>query len=114
MILRRYLLALAFLAFSPLCFGPPPLITGDVPTADRESFEWYFGSRYEEGDAGNPSRLLPFTELVYGLTDRQELTFEVAGLSDDHEYGLSDAVVGTKFVFLKDTDRLPGISSSFE
>src|SRR5262245_4534897 len=89
--------------------APPPLVTGDVPTADKRMFEWYLGARYQESDSGNPSRLLPFSELVYGITDRQELTFEIAGLSQDHEYGVSDAVVGTKFVFLKETASLPGI-----
>lgn len=99
---------------APRCFAPPPLVTGDVPTADHESFEWYVGRRYQESESGNPSRLLPFTELVYGLTDRQELTFEVAGLSKDHEYGASDAVVGTKFIFLREAESRPGIAGSFE
>jgi hypothetical protein len=58
--------------------------------------------------------LLPFTELVYGLTDRMELTFETAGLSVNHEYGLSDSVLGTKYVFLKETERRPSFAGSFE
>ena len=99
---------------APRCFAPPPMVTGDVPTADKQSFEWYLGARYQESESGNPSRLLPFTELVYGLTDRMELTFETAGLSVNHEYGLSDSVVGTKYVFLKETERRPGLASSFE
>ena len=109
--------ALAFvllLALAPRSFAPPPLVTGDVPTANRQTFEWYVGGRYQESESGNPSRLLPFTELVYGLTDRQELTFEIAGLSVDHEYGINDAVVGTKFVFLKETEKWPGIAGSFD
>jgi hypothetical protein len=65
-------------------------------------------------ETGTPSRLLPFTELVYGISDRQELTFEVAGLSKDHEYGINDAVIGTKFIFLKETERRPGVAGSFE
>jgi len=96
------------------CFAPPPLVTGDVPTADKHSFEWYVGARYQENEMGNPSRLLPFTELVYGLTDRMELTFEATGLSVNHEYGLSDSVIGTKYVFLKETERRSGIAGSFE
>jgi hypothetical protein len=99
---------------APRCFAPPPLVTGDVPVADKESFEWYVGVRYQESESGDPSRLLPFTELVYGLTDRMELTFEIAGLSVDHEYGLSDSVLGTKYVFLKETEQRPGIAGSFE
>src|SRR5687768_580223 len=89
----------ALCTFTPRCFAPPPLVTGDVPTADKETYEWYLGARYQESESGNPSRLLPFTELVYGLTDRMELTFETSGLSKDHEYGLSDSVIGTKYVF---------------
>jgi hypothetical protein len=27
-------------------FAPPPLVTGDVPTADKFHFEWYVGMRY--------------------------------------------------------------------
>jgi hypothetical protein len=103
-----------FLALAPRCFAPPPLVTGDVPTADKKTFEWYLGGRYQESESGNPSRLLPFTELVYGLSDRQELTFETAGLSVDGHYGLADSVLGTKYVFLKETGRRPGLAGSFE
>ena len=99
---------------APRCFAVPPLVTGDVPTADKQTFEWYVGTRYQESESGNPQRLLPFTELVYGLTERQELTLEFAGLSQNHEYGINDAVVGTKFVFLKETERRPGVAGSFE
>ena len=102
------------LTFTPRCFAVPPLVSGDVPTADKNTFERYVGALYQESKTGNPSRLLPFTELVYGLTDRMELTFETAGLRKDHEYGLSDSVVGTKYVFLKETGRWPGIAGSFE
>jgi hypothetical protein len=102
------------LTFAPRCFAVPPLVTGDVPTADKQTFEWYLGARYQESETRNPERLLPFTELVYGLTERQELTFEFAGLSHDHEYGINDAVIGTKFRFLKETERRPGVAGSFE
>jgi hypothetical protein len=112
----RSIIACAILLgmFTPRCFAPPPLVTGDVPTAGKGMFEWYFGGRYQESESGSPSRLLPFTELVYGITDRQEVTFEIAGLSKDHEYGFNDAVIGTKYVFLKESERRPGIAGSFE
>lgn len=111
----KFPLAVAlWLVLAPNCFAPPPLVTGDVPTAGKDSFEWYFGGRYQESETGMPSRLLPFTELVYGLSDRQELTFEIAGLSKDHEYGFNDAVLGTKFIILKETGQRPGIAGSFE
>jgi hypothetical protein len=96
------------------CLAPPPLVTGDVPTADARTFEWYVGGSYEESENGEPSRLLPFSELVYGISDRQEVNFQIAGLSLDHEYGLNDCVIGTKFVFLKETEQWPGLAGSFE
>src|SRR6185436_3328187 len=108
------IVAALLLTLVPRCFAPPPLVTGDVPTADKKTFEWYVGGRYQESESGKPSRLLPFTELVYGLSDRQELTFETAGLSMDGHYGLTDSVLGTKFVFLKETRRRPGLAGSFE
>ncbi len=111
---RRHCLVLALLAFSPPGFAVPPLVTGDVPTADQGTFEWYVGARYQESETGDPSRLLPFTELVYGVTDRLELTFETTGLSQDNEYGLSDSVAGAKYVLLRESGRLPGIAGSFE
>jgi len=43
-----------------------------------------------------------------------ELTVETAGLSVNHEYGLTDSVVGTKYVLFKETERRPGIAGSFE
>ena len=111
----KFLLAVTLsLVLAPNCFAPPPLVTGDVPTAGKDTFEWYVGGRYQESETGTPARLLPFTELVYGLTDRQELTLEIAGLSKDHEYGINDAVIGTKFLFLRETERRPGIAGSFE
>src|SRR5688572_31574819 len=95
-------------------FAPPPMITGDVPTADKGRFELYTGLRYQESEAGVPARQLPFTELVYGISGRQELTFEIAYLSQRHGHGFSDAVVGTKYQFLKETEARPGIAGSFE
>lgn len=100
--------------FAPSVFAPPPLVTGDVPTAASGTFEWYAGGRYQENEAGTPARLLPFTELVYGISDRQEITFEIAGLSQNHRYGINDAVAGTKYVFLKETTKRPGVAATFE
>jgi hypothetical protein len=85
-----------------------------VPTADKKAFEWYAGGRYQKSENGNLNRLLPFTELVYGLTERQEVTVEIAGPSQNHSYGITDAVLGTKYVFQKETVANPGIAGSFE
>lgn len=102
------------LLLAPRCFAPPPLVTADVPTADKGTFEWYVGGRYQESETGRPSRLLPFTELVYGISDRQELTIEFAGLSQNRQFGLNDMVVGTKYILLTESDHRPGIAGSFE
>src|SRR5688572_247879 len=108
-------LGLAVVTLWPLsAFAPPPLVTGDVPTADYQRFELYTGVRYQENEAGVPARQIPFTELVYGLTPRQELTFEIAYLSQRHEHGFGDAVIGTKYQLLVESANRPGIAGSFE
>ncbi|MCI0747586.1 MAG: transporter [Verrucomicrobia subdivision 3 bacterium] len=113
-VLGRRCIATVLLLSGARCFAPPPLVTGDVPTAAKDLLEWYLGGRYQESESGRPVRLLPFTELVYGISDRQELTFETAGLSKDSHYGLADSVLGTKYVLLKETPARPGIAGSFE
>ena len=90
------------------------MVTGDVPTADTETFEWYLGGRYVESESGSTQWLAPFTELVYGITDRQELTFETAGVSQGDQYGLADSVVGTKYLLVRETEHRPGVAGSFE
>lgn len=90
-----------------------PLVSGDVPTADAGRFEWYVGSLFGKND-GTISRELPLMELVYGLSDRQEITFEIPWLSERGVHGWEDAVVGTKYMFVKETKTLPGISGSLE
>jgi len=111
---RQFLTFALFAALAAKCFAPPPLVTGDVPTADKQTIEWYIGSRYQKSESGRPSRLLPFTELVYGLTERQELTVEIAGLSQNQSYGITDAVLGTKYVFQSESAARPGLAGSFE
>ena len=103
---------LTLTAGARLC-AVPPLVSGDVPTADKGTFELYSGVRYQsENDSVN--RQLPTSELIYGLSDRQEITFEIAFLSQQGEHGFGDAVIGTKYNFIKETGTLPGISGSFE
>lgn len=91
----------------------PPLVSGDVPTADKGRFEWYAGTLFENND-GSISRELPLMELIYGLTDRQEITFGIPWLSEHGVHGWEDAVIGTKYMFVKETEMLPGISGSLE
>lgn len=99
------------LAGSPL-EAVPPLVSGDVPTADEGRFEWYVGTLFENS-AGTLSRKLPVMELVYGLTERQEVTFEIPWLSEAGVHGWEDALVGTKRVLVPETDTRPGIAGSF-
>ena len=106
--------AVMLLAVAPRCFAPPPLVTGDVPTADKGRYQWYTGMRFQKSVTGELARLLPFSELVYGLTDRQELTLEAAGLNKKGQHGLNDITLGTKYVFYKETARAPGLAGSFE
>jgi hypothetical protein len=89
----RCLTVLLLLTSASRLFAPPPMITGDVPTADKGRFELYAGLRYQENEAGVPARQLPFTELVYGISDRQELTFEIAYLSQRHEHGFGEQLL---------------------
>jgi hypothetical protein len=112
--MKRVLVALILLATRISVPAPPPLVTGDVPTADKGIFELYAGTRYQENEAGRPTRQIPFTELVYGISDRQEITLETAYLNEEHERGIGDLVLGTKYVFLKENERRPGVAGSFE
>ena len=99
---------------APRCFAPPPLVSGDVPVAGKGRFEWYLGGLYKKGPTGGISRLLPANELVYGFSDRQEFSLEFTGLSEAGNYGLGDAVIGTKYLFVAETDARPGLAGSFE
>src|SRR5262245_60203853 len=47
--------AALILTFTPRCFAPPPLVTGGVPTADKERFDLYIGGRYQESQSGKLS-----------------------------------------------------------
>ena len=103
---RRKLACTALLLAGALtCFAPPPLVTGDVPTADKGTFEWYVGGLYQ--DSGSSiSRAVPFTELVYGLTECWEVSAEAMGLSKSGEYGFGDMVLGTKYVVLPEYEQV--------
>ncbi len=110
---RKLACAAVLLAGALPCLAPPPLVTGDVPTADKGTFEWYVGGLYQ--DSGSSiSRAVPFTELVYGLTERWEVSAEAMGLSKSGEYGLGDMVLGTKYVVLPENEQRPGVALSFE
>src|SRR5437016_1883521 len=110
---NRFTLAVFLLAaLSRAAEAVPPLEAGDAPTADKHHVEWYVGHRYEQ--AGEIARALPSTELVYGITERQEITIEVPYLAIAGKQGFGDAVLGTNFLFLKEGALNPGVSTSFE
>ena len=60
---RVFVILVVMLSAASL-LAPPPMITGDVPTADKGRFELYTGLRYQESESGEPGLQLPFTELV--------------------------------------------------
>lgn len=116
--MRKTAAAAVLLLLSCPAHAIPPLVTGDVPTADKNHVELYVGTRYQDG-SGGIERQLPFTEIVYGVSRWQELTFEIPYLSltpsqSDPATGFGDGVLGTKIMFLREAERLPGIAVSFE
>jgi hypothetical protein len=96
----------------PRLYAPPPLITGDVPTAGRGHFELYTGVRYQ--DTGRIQRQLPHVELVYGVADRWEISAEGNYLSRNGEHGVDDFTLATKTVLLAESASAPGLGASYE
>ena len=100
-----------------LALAVPPLVSGDVPTADRGTLETFLGLKYQE--SGAIEREIPFVEWVYGLTGRQELTVEGSYLSLSEpgaptEAGFGDVTLGTKIVLWRETPAIPATAVSFE
>ena len=104
--------AAIILAGTDRCPAPPPMVTGDVPTPDKGTFESYVGVLYQKN--GGIERNLPFTELVYGLTDHWELSAELPFVSTGGHFGAGDFALGTKFAFLPETDQRPGMALRYE
>jgi hypothetical protein len=113
--MKRCLAVAAILAAGtalPRLYAPPPLITGDVPTADRGTFELYAGFRYQ--DTGRIQRQIPHVELVYGLATSWEISAETNYLSRDSQYGFDDSVLASKTVLLSESATLPAVGASYE
>lgn len=108
----RALLACWALFRAGVAGAVPPLVIGDVPTADRGDVEVYLGTRYEKD--GAVERQVPFTEVVLGVSRWQEVTLEMPYLSQGGERGIGDAVLGTKLLLLTEADGRPGLAGSFE
>jgi hypothetical protein len=112
--MRLALLTFGFvLVVASRCLATPPIVTGDVPTADKGRFELYTGFLYQ--DSGSSiGRQIPHTELIYGITERWEAGVEANYLSRDGETGFGDVALGTKFLLLPETERRPGFAASYE
>ena len=87
---------------------------GDVPPADAGVLETYIGARYQESETGRVSRLLPHTELTYGITKWWEATLEFDWISEREHRGWGDSIVGTKVLLLGETPHRPGLAFSAE
>lgn len=118
---RRKTLALLLLpliagAATP-CGAVPPLVAGDVPTAEKGHAEVYLGFQQEE--TGDVARAIPADEAVLGVSSWQELTVEAPYVSLSPEKGgdrtgFGDVTLGTKLMFLRETEKGPGAAVSFE
>ena len=89
--------------FATSSWAVPPLVTGDVPTAEEGVTELFVGSVSKTSPSRDEEQQLPWMELVYGISDRQEVTFEVPHVKSSPQSsasvsGMGDAVIGTKFL----------------
>jgi hypothetical protein len=115
--MRFHLALTALLVLGTPARAVPPLVAGDVPTADKCQVEIFLGARYQK--SGTIERQIPADEFVVGISRWQELTFELPYLSVSPSQGSSrngfgDAVIGTKAMFLKETKNRPGMALSLE
>lgn len=113
----RFAAAALLLALSRPSHAVPPLVAGDVPTAEAGRAEVYLG--YRERNEGGIERDAPAGEAVLGVSSWQELTFELpyrasAPSQGRPQNGTGDAVLGTKMMFLRETESRPGAAVSFE
>lgn len=90
----------------------PPLVIGDVPTADPGTVELYAG--VNRVSAGGVEWAVPATELVVGISTWQELTVEVPYQVVNDGRGLGDLVLGTKLQLLPEAAGRPGLAGSVE
>lgn len=108
----RRLLSVVLLTAAPVASAVPPLVIGDVPTAERGTVELYAGASRVKG--GSVEWAVPFTELVLGVSSWQELTLEVPYLLEEGAHGFGDIVVGTKLLLLPEASGRPGLGGSVE
>lgn len=110
-----------YLALLAACASPSwaikPLVSGDVPTAEKGLYEVFVG--YLVTYAGSATvHEVPFWEVVYGLTQGQELTIEAPLLVHDGSggstAGIGDVILGTKYRLLGEPLADSGLSASLE
>ena len=98
-------------------WATPPLVSGDVPTADHGTYELFLGYVFKD-DGVITEEEIPFWELVYGLTSVHELTIEAPLVRRDDPagatIGLGDVVIGTKYRLLGKPAADSGLSTSLE
>lgn len=114
---RPLIVICVLMAFTRPAMAIKPLVSGDVPTAPKGVYELFVGYLLVEGDRVRAQEV-PFWEVVYGVTERQELTIEapliVLDVPIGTEMGIGDAVVGTKFRFFGEPEADSGLSASLE
>ena len=113
---RTLLLCLLIASVRP-AMAIPPLVSGDIPTANRGTYEFFVG--YVLTDGGRVTvQEVPFWEVVYGLTERQELTIEGPLVHRDDPtgttLGFGDVVLGTKYRLFGIPAADSGLSVSLE
>jgi len=103
--------AITFTARSLSLSAAPPLVTGDVPTADKGHFEWNVGFLSTKSSG---IEQLPASELIYGLTNRLEITAGTPFIRSANQQGFGDVTLSTKAVLVPESEQYPGIAASYE
>jgi len=113
-LLKRLFLFCALLASLSFreAHAVPPLVSDDVPPAEKGAIQWYLATLYLSGQ-GSIERDLLTTAMSIGITDRQEISWGIPLVSTGGEHGLGDLFVGTKFLLFKETEGRPAASVSF-
>ena len=109
---RITIFAITFTAGSLSLSAAPPLVTGDVPTADKGHFEWNLG--FLSPKSSGIERQLPASELIYGVTDRLEITAGTPFIRSANQQGFGDVTLGTKAVLASESEQYPGFAASYE
>lgn len=113
----RWILIGTLMAYAGPAMAIKPLVSGDVPTAKKGGYELLVGNLYND-DGSVRTHELPFWELIYGLTERQELTIEAPIVlrdgPDGDAAGFGDVILGTKYRLFGEPAADSGLSVSLE